>query len=121
MQIYGREYGFKLTVGASAKIADLCPDGDLSKVGDLMKGRYSRITKTGADFICALSEGYEIALKYERPGYEPHPLCREMVMSLDPEVFAKVQQAAMEAFARDQKGSVQVEPAKKNDADLTSV
>ena len=27
MKIFGEEYGFALTVGASAEIADLCPDG----------------------------------------------------------------------------------------------
>lgn len=33
MQIYGREVGFRFTVGASAKISDLCPDGDITRLG----------------------------------------------------------------------------------------
>lgn len=120
MQIYGREYGFKLTVGASARIADLCPGGDLSKVGELMQGRYSKITRAGADFIVALSEGFETARKFEAPGYEPRPLSRELLMSLDPKTFTAVQQAAMDAFARDQRTTVEVEASKKNEGHALS-
>lgn len=114
MEIYGREYGFKLTVGASARIADMCPGGELGKVGELMKGRYSKVTKVGADFIVALSEGYETARKFAEPGYVPQPLTRELLMSLDVKTFTAVQQAAMDAFSRDQRTSVEVEASKKN-------
>ena len=33
MQVHGREVGFRFTVGTSAKISDLCPDGDISRLG----------------------------------------------------------------------------------------
>ena len=34
MKIGNKEYGFRLTVGASVQIAKLCPNGDLSRISE---------------------------------------------------------------------------------------
>nr|DAQ03330.1 MAG TPA: hypothetical protein [Caudoviricetes sp.] len=113
MQIYGREVGFRFTVGASAKISDLCPDGDITRLGEVLDGQYGQITRDTAAIMAALSEGYEQARSFEVPGYEPQPLTMEEVLTLRMGEFAQLQQAALTAWAEGSKPTVEVEPEKK--------
>lgn len=113
MQVHGREVGFRFTVGASAKISDLCPDGDISRLGEVLEGQYGRVARDSAAIIVALSEGYEQAQAYEVPGYEPRPLTVDEVMTLRMDEFNKLQQAALAAWTEDSKPTVEVEPEKK--------
>lgn len=113
MQVHGREVGFRFTVGASAKISDLCPDGDISRLGEMLEGQYGRVARDSAAIIAALSEGYEQAQSYEVPGYKPRPLAVDEVMALRMDEFARLQQAALAAWMEDSKPTVEVEPEKK--------
>lgn len=113
MQVYGREVGFRFTVGASAKIADLCPDGDIERLGELLNGSYGQVSRDTSAIIVALSEGYEQAQRFEDPAYKPRPLSVEEIMSLRPAEFMELQQAAMAAWVEDKKTTVEVEPEKK--------
>lgn len=113
MQIYGREVGFRFTVGASAKISDLCPDGDISRLGEMLEGQYGQVTRDTAAILAALSEGYEQALSFEAPGHKPDPLTVDELFSLRPSEFSALQQAALAAWAEDSKPTVEVEPEKK--------
>ena len=113
MQIYGREVGFRFTVGASAKISDLCPDGDITRLGEMLEGQYGQITRDTAAILAALSEGYEQALSFEAPGHKPDPLTVDELFSLRPSEFSALQQAALAAWAEDSKPTVEVEPEKK--------
>lgn len=113
MQVHGREVGFRFTVGASAKISDLCPDGDISRLGEVLEGQYGRVARDSAAIITALSEGYEDACFFEIPGYKPQPLTIDEVMTLRMGEFAALQQAALVAWAEDSKPTVEVEPEKK--------
>ena len=113
MKIYGREAGFRFTVGASAKISDLCPDGDISRLGEVLEGQYGKVARDSAAIIAALSEGYEEACAFENPGYTPKPLTVEEVLTLRMDEFAQLQQAALAAWTEDSKPTVEVEPEKK--------
>lgn len=113
MQIHGREVGFRFTVGASAKISDLCPDGDISRLGEVLEGQYGRVARDSAAIIAALSEGYEQACAFENPGYKPQPLTVGEVLTLRMGEFAQLQQAALAAWTEDSKPTVEVEPEKK--------
>lgn len=113
MQIYGREVGFRFTVGASAKISDLCPDGDITRLGEVLEGQYGKVARDSAAIIAALSEGYEQARLFEEPGYKPRPITAEEAMSLTMSEFAQLQQAALAAWLADSKPTVEVEPEKK--------
>lgn len=117
MQIHGREVGFRFTVGASAKISDLCPDGDLARLGEVLEGQYGKVARDSAAIIVALSEGYEDACFFEMPGYKPQPLTIDEVMTLRMGEFAALQQAALVAWAEDSKPTVEVEPEKKEDGE----
>lgn len=113
MQVHGREVGFRFTVGASAKISDLCPGGDISRLGEVLEGQYGKVVRDSAAIIAALSEGQEQARFFEEPGYKPRPLTVEEVMTLRVDEFARLQQAALAAWLADSKPTVEVEPEKK--------
>lgn len=113
MQVHGREVGFRFTVGASAKISDLCPDGDISRLGEVLEGGYGKVARDSAAIIAALSEGHEQARSFEEPGYKPQPLTVEEVMTLRMNEFSRLQQAALAAWMEDSKTTVEVEPEKK--------
>lgn len=115
MQVYGRDVGFRFTVGASAKIADLCPDGDISRLGEVLGGQYGRVARDSAAVIAALSEGYEQSRRFEDAAYKPRPLTAEEILSLGMAEFAELQQAAMSAWGADAAPTVEVEPEKKED------
>lgn len=113
MQVHGREVGFRFTVGASAKISDLCPDGDITRLGEVLDGQYGQVTRDTAAIMAALSEGYEQARSFEVPGHEPDPLTVDELFSLRPSEFSALQQAALASWAEDSKPTVEVDPEKK--------
>lgn len=116
MKIFGEEYGFMLTVGASAAIADLCPDGDLNRMGELLQGRFSDTVNFTASFIVAMAAGFDDAKRYAGEEITHKPLTAEMVLSLPSDAFQEVQTAALAAFASDTKATVEVAPAKKKES-----
>ena len=121
MQVHGREVGFRFTVGASAKISDLCPDGDISRLGEVLEGGYGKVVRDTAAIIVAMSEGYAAALAFDTFGRAdiggdwkpPRPLSVDEVLSLRNSEFVKLQQAALAAWMEDSKPTVEVEPEKK--------
>ena len=113
MIINGKERGFLLTVGASAEIADLCPLGDLSRLGELFTQDYARQVRITARIIEAMSRGYENQKHYEDPNHEPDALSFDEIMSFDTATFQAVAHEVMQKFTQDQKPTVETE-AKKN-------
>lgn len=121
MQVHGREVGFRFTVGASAKISDLCPDGDISRLGEVLEGSYGKVVRDTAAIIVAMSEGYAAALAFETFGRAdiggdwrpPRPLTVDEVLSLRESEFIQLQQAVLAAWSEDSKPTVEVEPEKK--------
>lgn len=116
MKIFGEEYGFMLTVGASAAIADLCPDGDLNRIGELLDGKVSDTINFAASFICAMAKGFDDARRFAGEEITHRPLTTEMVKALPSDVFNEVQSAAILAFKGDTKTTVEVAPAKKKES-----
>lgn len=119
MKIYGEEYGFMLTVGASAKIADLCPDGDLTRMSELLEGRFSQTVNFTAAFIEAMAAGFDDAKRYAGEEVTHKPLTADMVKALPSDVFKEVQSAALAAFRGDTKATVEVATPKKKEENPT--
>lgn len=113
MKIFGNEYGFMLTVGASAAIADLCPDGDLNKINEVLQGKFSDTINFTASFIVAMAKGFDDAERYAGKEVTHPPLTVEMVKALPSDVFKEVQSAAISSFKADTETSVEVAPSKK--------
>ena len=116
MKIFGDEYGFMLTVGASAAIADLCPDGDLNRMGEVLEGRFSDTVKFTASFVAAMAKGFDDARRFSGEEVTHKPLTAEMMLSLPNSVFKEVQSAALAAFKGDTETTVEVKESKKEES-----
>ncbi|MBO7206920.1 MAG: hypothetical protein J6W10_04835 [Kiritimatiellae bacterium] len=115
MKINGKEYGFKLTVGASVQIAKLCPGGDLSKISTAIGNGYGEQAEAMALMIVALNHGYAAAEEFA--GRKANRLVVEDVLSLSLSDFADLSVEAIKAFQRDVNGEIEVETEKKAGAE----
>lgn len=111
MDVFGREIGFLRTVAANCKIADMCPDGDISKGKSLFDGPYQKSQNTAAKFISYMNEGYEMKKKFEDPGYAPQVITPEEAMYLPDEMFDQLFLEALEAYSGE-KITVETAPEK---------
>lgn len=114
MKIGNKEYGFRLTVGASVQIAKLCPDGDLTRIGDAIGKDYGHQAESIARIIVALNNGYAASEEFE--GRTADRLTYDAVMSLSPASFSELSAEAFRCFGVDVKGEVEIEPTKKAEA-----
>ena len=118
MVINGKERGFLLTIGASAEISELCPQGDLSRLGEVFNQSYAKQIRITARLIAAMSRGYENQKHYEDPSYEPDSLTVDEIMTLDTQTFQELTHEVMQKFGADQQPTVETE-AKKNEVSAT--
>ena len=114
MIIDGKERGFALTIGATIEIAEFCPNGDISKIGDaISRGGYARQMANICKLIVALNKGYEERRAFEEAGYIPDPITEQEVRSWTTKDLTELQGEAMAAFAQDSKTTVETKPPKK--------
>ena len=122
MKIYGREIRFRRTVGATCDIADLCPDKDISRIGEVMNGGTTRSQfRAMCGFVAALNKGYEDWQKFtashvgsfgsvgEVEFVFQDPLTFEELSTLSPEELSALFLEAMEVFNEDGKTTVETE------------
>lgn len=117
MNIFGEEYGFMLTVGASTAIARLCPDGDLNRMNEVLNGTFADAITFSASFIVAMANGYDDAKRFIGEEVTHKPLTLDMVMALPGNIFAEVQAAALAAFGSDINPTVEIDTKKKTEAE----
>lgn len=111
MVIHGKERGFKLTVGASRKISQLCPDKDIKNIGKLFEAADTTQMIDYIAVICsALSEGYEMMQKFTQPDYVPDVLTIEEILALGVNEISALQDEMMKTLQRDLKTEVNPEP-----------
>lgn len=117
MVIHGKERGLLLTVGASVGIAELCPNGDMSRLGEVLSAEnaYGDQVKTISKIIIEMNRGFEMSKKFSEPDYIPEIITEEELLALPPKVFGEFQKEALAAFKGDTKTTVEVEPSKKNE------
>ena len=117
MEIYGKQYGFKLTVGAACEIAERCPGGELKNVDfkQMLKGggSHSETIRQRTELIIALNRGWAEAQKFET-GEDAPVLTAELLQTLAPGKFGDVFSAAVEAFFEGLGVSVAVAEPKKD-------
>lgn len=113
MEIYGKEYGFMLTVEAQCKIASMCDDNDLSRISEKLSSTdaVEQMT-TLVGLVTAMSEGYEDNRAFFESGYTPAPLTADAVMKLTPVQLGEITDEAMAAFNRDAGVTVEAEAPK---------
>lgn len=111
MIIHGKDIRFKLTVGASGEIADLCPDRDIAKIGDMLSGAYGDSIITTEKFCRILNKWYVRCEKYA--GRKADSIEEGELLTLEPNEYNQLINEAMGAFSSDAKTDVNAEPKKK--------
>ena len=113
MLIHGREVHFLLTVGATKKIARLCPDNDIQNISLIFEAKDTdKMIDTLAALAEAMSEGYEKQQKYINPSYKPQPLTQEEVLSLTINELSDLQNELMNEIGAGMATDVDAEPEK---------
>lgn len=120
MNIFGNEYGFMLTVGASEEVSELCPNGDLSRLGEVLQGSYKSTIDTVTKMVIAMAKAYDNYMAFEGHPVDHPALTAEMLKALPQDKFIAVQNEAMAAFRGDTATTVEVEPSKKKDGEALS-
>lgn len=117
MNIFGREYGFRLSVGAAMEISALCPDKKLENIDKLLVGEPLEIMDKVFEIAEIESRAFEQARAFET-GEEIRPhFQKEIGKNLDFAQFTELSQEVQEAFRMDMKPTVEVDPeaAKKKE------
>lgn len=113
MKVHGREIKFLRTVGAVSEVAEVCPQGNISKLAELFKSENTvTINDTWATLIVALNKGYEMAHRFADKKYKPNPLTKEECYTLSEDEFSQLMEEASEAWLGD-KVTIEVEESKK--------
>ena len=117
MQIGKHDYQLMLTVGAADTIAKLCPDGELSRMGELLKA--GNTLDVVAELIVAMANGYDDFQTLMGEEITHPRLTKAMVMSLPFPELRKLQTEMVRKFAEDVTARVEVAPSKKNTGELS--
>lgn len=113
MLLRGKEIKFLRTVKATSDIASLCPDKDISRIGELFEGTLPVTLETGAKIIHYLNEGYEMNKHFDDPTYEPQIISVEEIMYLDDATFTQLMNEAVQGISNGAETTVEVEESKK--------
>lgn len=112
MEIHGREIRFLFSTGAANEVADLCPNGDLRKVPEMV-GKDSKMSDQNgfaAKLIAICSKWADLERKYTEPGFVPNPLTYEEVLTLDLGVFSELLSEALDKLGMDVERTVNTAP-----------
>lgn len=118
MEINGKERNFKLTVGAAAEISELCPEGDLDRLQEVLEGAsFAKTTRTMAKVVVALNRGYSDSI--DARNEKADVLTVREVLALEVPDFKALVEEAMSSFRQDKKGEVEITPKKNEGAGET--
>lgn len=119
MLIHGKEYGFRFTVGASIKIAKLCPQGKLENMDLMLSASTAETLEFIAKMAVAMNEGYRMhkafAADVTTPDFDAAgpALTEEMILSLDATQLGELEESLLSVQKKDSKTTVEAAPAKK--------
>lgn len=108
MLIHGREIGFAFTVGASAEVAKLCPNNDITRIGEVLGPDFAKNVEISTTLILLLNDGHVGIEKLM--GREAERITREEIMLLTPAEFNAVTAHIMQTMAGDSRGEVEATP-----------
>lgn len=111
MKIKGKDIGFTLTVGASIELAKICPNNDITKIGELFAENYLANMENIVKFISIMSKGFRDAEALE--GRKVDCLTEEQVKALRPDELTDLMNGAMESFKVDSKGEIDADSKKE--------
>ena len=114
MIINGKEIGFRRSVSANCRLADIAPGHDIGRFfkEKILSINYAEAQRAAAQLIAAMNEGYELYQHFIDPAHVPDPVQPEALLSLDEATFNALYQEAINAYNNDGKTTVEVQPSK---------
>lgn len=106
MQINGKEITFRLNIRATKRIANLCPNRDISQVDKLFND---------SDYFNLIENIEEIAIAMSLNKENEQPLTAEEIEEMDITELSKLTDHLKAQFGRDRGTNVETTPIKKKD------
>lgn len=121
MLLHGREVKFLRTVWAVSEISKVCPAHNINRFAEALKTEDSKeLNDMWILFVTSLSAGYEMAQKFNEPGYDPRPVTVEEINTLTENEFNQLVTEATQAWIGDLITVEVEEPKKKVETSETS-
>lgn len=116
IDVFGKEYGLMMTVGASEEIAKLCPGGKLENMYNVFDGMSdAEALDFTVKFLCILSNAFDENAEFAGQVVDHPKLTERMLKALPATDMAMFQRIAFGAITESSETSVEVEPSKKKD------
>lgn len=107
------EIKFERTVWAERKLAKLCPNNDIKRIGELLTSDdFDQQMESIENMICIMSEAYERKAHFLDNSYEPNPVTKEYLENLTETELMELGNRAFGDFFEDGKTEIETEPKK---------
>lgn len=111
MILNGREVNFAYTMRAAKALAEICPNRDMSLMGDALQGKFGNIVDNQTAFIIAMNQAYNKSSDHKDE--EIKPITADELLDLSQDEFQEVFLDAAAAMDKDSKIHVETKPVKK--------
>lgn len=119
IEVFGKQYGLMMTVGASEEISKLCPGGKFENIYQVFDGKSdAEALDFSVKFICILSNAYDEHAEFTGEQIDHPKLTEKMLKAMPATDFAQLQGVAMGAIKESSESTVEVEPSKKKDVEM---
>lgn len=117
MEIYGKNIGFFMSVGATAKLAKECKDGDISNLAEVFNLPQGEQLEKTAEFVCILAEAEENRKYFEACGnYDKQTITVDEILSLPADKFTELQTEMLDAINAGAHREIETKAPKKAEA-----
>ena len=113
MKIFGKEYGFMLTVDALCTIAENCPAHDINRIDEWIGGTLPSISQAMKVMAPAMSKAYCDVMAETDPKFEGEPLTARIIGMMPPSQIVELEQAIVAAYQNGQETTIDTETKKK--------
>lgn len=122
IEVFGRQYGLMMTVGASEEIAKILPGGKLENIYAAFDGKSdAEALDFSVRFICILSNAFDENAEFSGQVIDHPKLTEKMLKAMPAADFAMLQGVAMGAIKESSETTVEVEPSKKKEVEAAQI
>lgn len=108
-----REINFERTVWAERKLAKLCPNNDIKRIGELLTSDdFDQQMEAIENMVCIMSEAYERKRHFLDNSYQMDPVTKEYLENLTETELMELGNRAFADFFEDGKTEIETEPKK---------
>lgn len=114
MRINGKEYGLRLTVAAAIETEKVCPEQDITKIGQILHGDAVEAVRNVIRIVKILSDGYTESERDKGRAAKPVEI-EEVIDAIgaDDLFFSHMVASITETFERDYHGKIKSKPTKE--------